>query len=118
MPILKPLPDSISRPERIEAVLLWVRQQHGVSEADILGRSRDPNIRRARCELWWRLRQLQYAGQTLSYPRIGRWFAKDHSTIVDGVRLFEDDLAAWCDVMTNIAAGWRKTTQLNLALAA
>lgn len=53
--------------------------KHGLQREDLLGRSRKAQISRARQEAFYALR---YRGW--SFPRIGKLFGRDHSTIIDG----------------------------------
>lgn len=54
---------------------------YGVRKSDILGTSRSRELVQARREIWKHLRE-----QGWSYPRIGRAFNRDHTTILHGVR--------------------------------
>ena len=62
-----------------------------ISQRDIMGKAKFNFILPARFALWKVLRD---TGCT--YAQIGRWFARDHSTIINGVRraneIMENDL--------------------------
>jgi hypothetical protein len=60
-----------------------------VSIADILGRDRRPLIAAARHEAIWRVRRV--TGWSL--PRLGRFFNRDHTTVLHSVREMEKRLA-------------------------
>lgn len=53
--------------------------KHGLSREDLFGRDRREKASKARQEAFYRLR---YKGW--SFPRIGKLFGRDHSTIVHG----------------------------------
>ena len=71
------------------AVLETVSQAEGVSVADILGRCRRPELVRARWRAWSALRTMPWGAGRPSYPRIGAWLGRDHTTILHGVRRYE-----------------------------
>ena len=71
-------------PDRVVAIMCNVAKAHGVSPADILGRRTLAKISKARREAMYAVRALEWgaAGAPPSYPQIGRWFGRDHTTIV------------------------------------
>lgn len=65
-----------------KTIIRDVAREHGVSFDDILGPSRNRNVVRPRREAMHRIRQeLGY-----SYPKIGRLFNRDHSTVLWATR--------------------------------
>lgn len=56
--------------------------KHGVTVADIRGPHRPHKITRARHETFARIRR----ETSFSLPSIGRWFHKDHTTVLYGAR--------------------------------
>jgi chromosomal replication initiation ATPase DnaA len=59
-------------------------QDHGVFPAEIMGPSRLAKVAAARLDAYARI----YATGRFSYPQIGRFFNRDHSTVVHGVKVF------------------------------
>ena len=83
-----PLPPIPSAPtcaalarQRWPWVLAVVCAQHGLTKADLIGRSRCLPINRARQEAYYELRAIG-----LSLPRIGQILHRDHTTIMSGIR--------------------------------
>lgn len=70
----------ISRP--LHAILIDVCDRHNVSHQDLLSPRRFRNLVRARHEAWW----LAYTQSEASYPAIGKFFNRDHTTIMFGIR--------------------------------
>jgi Bacterial dnaA protein helix-turn-helix len=62
-----------------------VSTRTGVPLADILGRNRRPPIAAARHEAVWRVR----LATGWSLPRLGRFFKRDHTTVLHSVRKME-----------------------------
>jgi len=62
-----------------------VCSKHGVTLADIRGPARPRRIARARHETFARIRR----ETAFSLPSIGRWFHKDHTTVLYGARKHE-----------------------------
>lgn len=67
--------------QKSAAIIATVASECGILPPDILGSSRKPHIAHPRQEVMRRLRELGY-----SYPRIGRILARDHTTVLHGVR--------------------------------
>lgn len=60
-----------------------VAADHGVTAAEILGRSQKQRASQARHHAMFRVRnEVVIDGKPASFPRIGRWFGRDHSTVV------------------------------------
>lgn len=72
---------ALSIPEAIRAV----SAETGVSHAAIMSRNRRRPIAWARQEVWRRL----YATDAYSFPEIGQFFDRHHTTVLDGVRAAE-----------------------------
>lgn len=64
----------------IRRITRQVASSHGVSEAAILGKTRNPRALSARFEAYWRAKEAGY-----SYPQIGYAMARHHTTIMSGV---------------------------------
>ena len=60
---------------------------HHVTRAEVCSRSRSRAVSNARQDLWWRLRH--DVTLRFSYMEIGRLFARNHTTVMHGVRAFE-----------------------------
>ncbi len=82
---VKPLGRLMLRLER-EALLEHVngilREEHALIE-DVFGMTRLPRICRARRRIWWWL--WDELGWT--YPEIGRLFGRDHTAVLQGIRV-------------------------------
>ena len=64
-----------------------VAEKYGLTVADLKGQSRVRFIAWARQEAFYRCRE---AGH--SSPSIGRWFGRDHTTVIFGSRAYVDRL--------------------------
>ena len=62
-----------------------VCRRRNVAREEVCGRGRTRSVSRARHELWWELRR--HPG--MSFGEIGRLFARNHTTVMMGVRTFE-----------------------------
>lgn len=63
-----------------------------MTRAEVCGRGRTRKVSAARQELWWRLRHDE--AMTFSYVEIGRLFERNHTTVMLGVRAWEE---RWAD---------------------
>ena len=81
-------PQSIHNlPPRVRAVIREVGEEFCISDADMLGSRSDRTAVNARWMAWSKLRELRLpSGQQISYPQIGAWFRRDHTTVIYGVR--------------------------------
>lgn len=70
----------IGRP--LHDILMDVCQRHRVSSVDLFSPRRFRALVRARQEAWW----LAYTQSEASYPAIGKFFHRDHTTIMFGIR--------------------------------
>ena len=71
-----------------------VSAESGVHVRDLLGPYRARRISAVRFDLMARLRALDWNGRAPSYPMIGRWIGRDHSTVIHGVRRHAEIAAA------------------------
>jgi chromosomal replication initiation ATPase DnaA len=62
-------------------------KRRGVTLHDVCGRARSQAISRARQEVWWCIRH--HPQREYSFPEIARLFARDHTTIMAGIRAHE-----------------------------
>ena len=75
-----------SIPPRVLAILSEVQRERGV-KGDMLGRDGPQPLRLARMEAWCRIRQeIVIGGRPPSYPQIGRWVGRDHTTVISACR--------------------------------
>lgn len=72
------------------SVVLEVAEKTGVTPKQILGSSRKRNIVRARQLAMWGARQ-----HGVSFPEIGRFFNRDHTTVIHGVKMVENLIEAY-----------------------
>lgn len=75
-------------PARISALVREIADREGLGVREILGPSRCRRVAFARFEVWWRLRNSNGPERVPSYPMIGRWFRRDHTTVIHGVRRY------------------------------
>jgi chromosomal replication initiation ATPase DnaA len=61
-----------------------IASRYGVSYEQMMGRDRCGNLPLARMAFWSFLRKNRW-----SYPQIGRFVSRDHTTIIAGVRKFD-----------------------------
>lgn len=78
------------KPERMTdaafAIVMEVGRKYDVTLPEMMSSVRRHKFVDARHEAWWRMRhELGH-----SYPRIGRAFGKDHTSIVHGVQRYEE----------------------------
>ena len=66
---------------RVHNYARQLAERHNVTVEDVLGRSRKPQLVRARRELMQRLRD-----DGFSLWQIGRWLGRDHKTVLAGLR--------------------------------
>lgn len=77
-------------PIELRAVVSSIFQSHGVSMDRAL-RSRTPAVVRARDEAVWVVRAMR---PEVSYPMLGAFLGRDHSSLLSGMRRFEKRMAA------------------------
>lgn len=70
-------------------MLREVAAEHKIPVETILGPSRRKTACAARHDAMWRIRSLRWRGQGYhghpSYPQIGRWFGRDHTSVMAAV---------------------------------
>lgn len=77
-------------PPRILNVIAAVAFEHKVAVDDVLGRSGERQVEMARKEAMRCVRRLTYAGKEPSYPQIGRWFDRHHTTVLHACRFLHE----------------------------
>lgn len=78
-------------PARVLTVIREVAQEHGVKVHDILSPCRLRPVAWARHDAMLRVRALAWAfGNPPSYPKIGLWFNRDHSTVTRGCNVAKE----------------------------
>lgn len=83
----KPVPAAEPEPEGtvvafvspMRALITRIAEDHGLTYADMIGKSRKRHIVAARYEAIWAVKD---ARPCMSLPKIGRLFGKDHKTIL------------------------------------
>ena len=81
----KPMPTKI-RPSRMRLLALQVADKHGLTVEDMRSECRKQRFGRARQEFYYRAR----TELARSYPQIGRFLNKDHSTVIHGLKKFAE----------------------------
>lgn len=85
-------------PERIRAIIDRVATEHRVQPVDLVGPSATRKTSRARWAAYACIVDtVTIAGSPPSLPQIGRWFNRDHTTVLYGLRRHCSDLA-WTKV--------------------
>lgn len=69
-------------PSRVVCIIRNVAAEHGVEPRDILGDSRLAKIARARQAAMVACREMDWRGSVPSFPTIGQWFNRHHTTIL------------------------------------
>ncbi len=92
----------ISRPAKVTLAVELVAANYGLNPDDIYSRSRTQCVCEARQMAYWVCRQLLRPSYSL--PELGRWFQRDHSTLIWGIRKFEAarELDMHLTVMSNL----------------
>lgn len=72
-------------PVHVRRIILAVATEHTLSPVDILRRSRHKPFVLARNQAMWELRELGN-----SFPRIGGWFQRDHSSVQHAVKMHKE----------------------------
>ncbi|MCA6264704.1 helix-turn-helix domain-containing protein, partial [Phenylobacterium sp.] len=74
--------------EFFRKTLAAVCAAHGVSPADVMGEARLAYLVRARHEVAWRMRNVRKptGKPRFSFPQIGEFMNRDHTTIIHAVR--------------------------------
>jgi hypothetical protein len=80
----------VVQPATMAQIASEVAMRHGVTLDAMRGPRRAKRLVWARHEAFWRI----YRTERFSFPQIGRFFGdRDHSTVIYGVRRFEERLA-------------------------
>lgn len=77
-----------NRTPTLERICRAVAHRHGLTLGDLLGRSKVARLARPRHEaMLLCIVQRRWDGQrAYSFPRVGEFFKRDHTTIIHGVR--------------------------------
>ena len=86
----------MSLPDRVASIVLNVAAEHKISPRDLLGDSRYRPFVRARQEAMRACRAMEWCGGVPSFPVIGRWFGRDHTTIIHACRGMATDSSTGC----------------------
>ena len=81
--------DRPAYPQRIREILAEVAYKHGLTVGEVVGPRRLRKHALARFEAAWRMRQPTDYGHVASFPQIGRWLDRDHTSIMHMVRRHE-----------------------------
>jgi hypothetical protein len=73
------------RPAWANRIIRQFCEEHGVPAVVLFSHSRIPEIVDLRCALWARLHE---ASPQPGYSQIGRWFKRDHSSVLYGVKRY------------------------------
>lgn len=78
-----PYPQEIVRPLWVERLLRQVAAEHRVAYRQVIGEKTKPSVA-ARHDAMRRLRShVLCTGQPISFPTIGRWFGRHHTTVMN-----------------------------------
>lgn len=80
-------------PDRVAAIIAQTAADHGLPVSAILCKSRLRAFALARRQAMWKVRQLRIGGQPHAFALIGRWFGRDHSTVVVACKRVEREMA-------------------------
>lgn len=80
----------VALPTRVRMIVESVAERHGFHARDVLSASRRRAIFHARAETAFILRQMQWGGKRPSFPQIGRWLNRDHASIMNAIRRYEE----------------------------
>ena len=76
--LLEPMP--VEKFPTLREITRTVSRVRGVAVRNLLAKRRDPRISKPRCELMW----LAYEMTPHSFPSIGKYLQRDHTTIMSG----------------------------------
>ena len=78
-------------PASVETIIRLVCAKHCVSPRDLMGVGRDKPTCDARFEAMYRVRtEIKIAGSEPSLPQIGKWFGRDHTSVLNALRRYGD----------------------------
>lgn len=92
-PVAEPIVTEAPRIPRIMAdIVSQVAPRHGVTPEMMLGDSRRAPVAHARWEAWTLIYALKWqnGSQRFSKSQIGRYFGKDHTSVMSGLRRWEE----------------------------
>jgi chromosomal replication initiation ATPase DnaA len=76
---------------RVKATIEEIAAKHQFKVCDLKGHAKGERLWAARREAYAALRALSGPyGRPFSYPQIGAWLNKDHSSVLSGVRRFQE----------------------------
>lgn len=82
-------------PPTLAEIVAEVAALHGVTVEELMSPSRETRLVLARWEAMWRMSQVYWGHKSLprySSQQIGRFFGRDHSTVLHGVRKYREIL--------------------------
>lgn len=81
-------------PKRVLDVVQAIAERHEVHLYDLLSDSRDRRFCAARQDAYLALSETPYGDRKPSLPMIGKWFGRDHTSVLHGVRRASERHAA------------------------
>ncbi len=75
-------------PDEIRALIVSTCIEHGASSEDVMGKSPKRSVALVRHACFYRIYALrnEMGFRRFSTPQIGRWFQRDHSSVLSGIR--------------------------------
>lgn len=80
-------------PERVRFVIESVCERYSVPTRVLMGRDRHSKTNDCRRECYVILRRMNWRGGRPSLPQIGRWMGRDHTSVLHGLRRYEELMA-------------------------
>lgn len=77
-------------PSKVSEIIAATALDHRIPLRVIFSPSRTKQATQARHEMMWRLRRMPWRGTIPSFPQIGRWLDRHHTTIIHGVRKHQE----------------------------
>jgi len=105
-------------PPRVLAIMEEVAAKHKVTTAELLSRGQTKRVYAARQEAIRAVAAVPGANGKPSTTSIGRWFGRDHSTIVHALGNTHGKFAARCAAMSAVGARKRRERLEQAAAAA
>lgn len=102
-------------PSRIRQIVLEEVQvgcvlfpEHPPTVEDVFVGTQPRTIARVRWAIWWRIRhEPGPQGKVPSYPQIGAWFGRNHTTIIHGEKHHLDHVVEWAAAKQQVYAAHR-----------
>ena len=92
-------------PPRVREVIYRMARVHHVTIDDVLGHCGRRKLIAARRACWVELQGLiKPNGQPMSTVQIGRWFGVRHTTVLRGIRAFEEGRLPWSPMQKAIGS--------------